>query len=710
MAIPLQRSEVGEAVEGKRLPQSIPAARILVVEDHVGTAKLISRLLERAGYTPLEFHGGQEALDFIQAVAEGQEPPIDMAILDVMMPGVDGFQVCERIRQTDLPGYVPVLMLTALTSVRDKVKGLDLGADDYLTKPFNHQELLARVRAGLRVRQAEQALYQRNRQLAVLHRITQAVNSSLELDDVLTIAMEGVQELLHVEGGALLLADDRRQRLTFVRALNRDRVSMLNHTIAVSEGLVGQVVREGRSLLLNDVRQDPRWEDRFDQILGVTTRSLLCVPLEVREQVIGAIEVVNKRDGPFTPEDQEILELMAASVATATENARLFYELASAYAGLESSRQAIIEHRNRLQALFDGISDRIYVIDANYRLQAVNAAQTRWLGQERNGPLDGLCYTVLYGHETPCPGCQAMAVFTHRTAQSWSESHRRPDGRREEWEINAYPVLDRSGEVEQAILFVRDVTKQRMLEASLHQSEKLAALGQLAAGLAHEINNPLTAILTNTQLLLLDTPPEDPAYESLDLILRASERAIRVVRNLLDFARQEAYDFEPVDLNQTIRNALDLVRHQFDTAGIEVICDLASGLPPAYASRDHLQSVWLNLLLNARDALLEAAEKPQRWVRITTSVEADWLQVQVMDNGVGIPEAHLSRIFEPFFTTKAPGKGTGLGLSTTYQIIQQHQGQILVDSEPDRGTIFTVLLPTAEGEPPATDRRRPTAD
>ncbi len=687
-------------MEERSLAQPIPDARILVVEDHVGTAKLISRLLERAGYTALEFHSGEEALDFVQAVAAGQEPPIDMAILDVMMPGVDGFQVCERIRQTDLPGYVPVLMLTALTSIRDKVKGLDLGADDYLTKPFNHQELLARVRAGLRVRQAEQALYQRNRQLAVLHRITQAVNSSLELDDVLTIAMEGIQELLHVEGGSLLLADDKRQTLTFVRALSRDRVSVLNHTIAIGEGLVGQVVREGRSILLNDLQQDPQWEDCFDRILGLTARNLLCVPLQVREQVIGAIGVVNKWDGPFTPEDQGILELMAASVATATENARLFYELASAYAGLESSRQAIIEHRNRLQALFDGISDRIYVIDVNYRLQAVNAAQARWLGKKHDSPLEGLCYAILYGRKIPCEECQVMAAFTHRTVQSWSERRRRPDGRREEWEINAYPVLNRGGEVEQAILFVRDVTKQRMLEASLHQSEKLAALGQLAAGLAHEINNPLTAILANTQLLLLDTPPEDPAYESLDLILRASERAIRVVRNLLDFARQEAYDFEPVDLNQTIRNALDLVRHQFDLAGIEVICDLAPGLPPAYASRDHLQSVWLNLLLNARDALLEAAEKPQRWVRITTSVEADWLQVQVMDNGVGISEAHLSRIFEPFFTTKAPGKGTGLGLSTSYQIIQQHQGQILVDSDPDQGTTFTVLLPTASRRPP----------
>ncbi|MBI3762812.1 MAG: hypothetical protein HY260_13270 [Chloroflexi bacterium] len=260
-----------------------------------------------------------------------------------------------------------------------------------------------------------------------------------------------------------------------------------------------------------------------------------------------------------------------------------------------------------------------------------------------------------------------------------------------EWEISTYPIRDESGQTLQAIVFAQDVTEKRRLEASLAQSEKLAAVGQLAAGVAHEINNPLAAIIANTQLLQRELPADDERQESVDLIARAGDRAMRVVRSLLDFARQDHYEFAPTDINATIRSAATLVAHQLMAHSITLACDLSPDLPSIQASHDHLQGVWLNFLLNARDGL--NGEKGE--IRVTSRRQANEIHVTVADTGTGIAPERLPRIFEPFYTTKEPGRGTGLGLSACHRIVKQHGGHILVDSHIGQGTAFTVVLPVS---------------
>jgi two-component system NtrC family sensor kinase len=260
-----------------------------------------------------------------------------------------------------------------------------------------------------------------------------------------------------------------------------------------------------------------------------------------------------------------------------------------------------------------------------------------------------------------------------------------------EREIYTYPILDTEGDIAQTILRLHDVTEQRRLEASLVRAEKLAALGQLAAGVAHELNNPITAVLANTQLLERESNPEAVDIESIHLIEQAGRRAQKVVRELLNFARQDPQEFRLVDVNRTIEQALSLVERQWRRAKVGLTSDLGRELPPVSGNADHLQSVWLNLLVNAHDAL---QGKPGE-VTIRSTVVDSWVQVQVRDDGTGISPEDMNRIFEPFFTTKAPGKGTGLGLATSYRIIEQHEGLIEVDSTRGEGTTFTVRLPIA---------------
>jgi signal transduction histidine kinase len=230
-------------------------------------------------------------------------------------------------------------------------------------------------------------------------------------------------------------------------------------------------------------------------------------------------------------------------------------------------------------------------------------------------------------------------------------------------------------------------------KAHLFQSAKLAAIGEFAAGIAHEIRNPLTTIIGDAQLLLTDSQPGRPEYDSLKAIEQSGQRASKVIGNLLSFSRQEEYELISTDINETITGALSLIAYQIERSNITIIKDLATDLPTVLGSTHHLEDVWINLLINARDAI---PTKQKGEIRITSRLDESGkaLQVLISDTGVGIPEANLDRVFEPFFTTKDVNEGTGLGLYITYKTIERHSGTIELDSEKGKGTTVTVTLPT----------------
>jgi signal transduction histidine kinase len=260
-------------------------------------------------------------------------------------------------------------------------------------------------------------------------------------------------------------------------------------------------------------------------------------------------------------------------------------------------------------------------------------------------------------------------------------------------------IYDRDQEIATFGLFTDLRAMQRIEEdleqthRMLMQSEKMAGLGRLAAGVAHEINNPLTAINANAEMLKLTIPADDENYESVDLIQQAGERATKVVRGLLDFARQEQYAFTPDNVNKSIGQALALVQYQLQTANTRVIQNMSDELPRVVASWEHLKSVWLNLIVNARDALQDLPVDRQIEIITRPGSDSNHIQVLFRDNGKGMSEAELAHIFEPFYTTKDPGKGTGLGLATSHRIIEQHGGEINVVSVPGEGTTFIIRLP-----------------
>ncbi len=386
---------------------------------------------------------------------------------------------------------------------------------------------------------------------------------------------------------------------------------------------------------------------------------------------------------PLSSEDMALLSAVAAQAATALENGRLYRQLRTKAEEVERMRQF---SENILESLNDGLA----VIDRNGRV-------VRW--NRRLEELYGLRHEEAVGRLLDDLFDPAVVVMVR------SSSHDAPEGsayfrvplttkhdpaRRLLVNIAATPLRDAHGEIAGTIVICEDISSRVQLEEQLQISEKMASIGLLAAGVAHEVNTPLTGISSYTQMLLEGAAEDDPKTRVLEKIERQTFRAAKIVNGLLNLARPAQVDSGPCDINAVINDVLSLLEHQFRTGRIQVRKELAAIAPRVQGIEYKLQQVFLNLLLNARDAMPKGG-----WLTIVTRGEGDAAVVEVADTGSGIPAEQLSRIYDPFFTTKAIGKGTGLGLSITYGIVQEHGGTITCDSEIGQGTRFTLRLPLA---------------
>jgi len=355
--------------------------------------------------------------------------------------------------------------------------------------------------------------------------------------------------------------------------------------------------------------------------------------------------------------------------------------------------RSIQNSRNTLLTFFDSIPVSIYIIDRDFILVSVNLSRS---GRSKKHPsilVGKHCYRQLYARNGPCPGCRAMETMENGAVTNRTNHERDAQGKVVEWEITTFPIQEPGQLPHRVIIFEEDVTEKRNLEANLIQSEKLASVGQLAAGVAHEINNPLAAIIANAQLMKRELSKDSELYGSVELIEMAGLRAAHVVSNLLSLARKEENEeFEFISLNENIRSALSLVSHELKIHSIAVQLDLDDQIPLIMANGNHLQGIWINLMMNSIDSI----DQDQGQILISTRFSNHEFNIVFEDNGRGISPELLPRIFEPFFTTKPPGKGTGLGLSVCYHVIKEHQGMVSVESQPGLGTRFIITLPDLE--------------
>ncbi len=672
--------------------------KILIVDDEPEIADSLFEFLSRQsdGYRVLIAGDGRDAIKILEASSKDPTESIDLVLLDVRMPVVSGPEVLAWLRSHPILRFTRVIMLTAAAGPEEKVEALSAGADDYITKPYYPQELLARVRTILRTQQLEKQLQRQSQQLAALNRVNRAVTARLATTEVLRIAAEGAEDILGADLVAIFMADKKRDilRCRHVHPLN-GRIGQANFSpIPVGVGALGQAFQGGNSLTIYKPETSSQVNSVFDLPSGYQAQAILAAPLFVRAKAVGLMAAYSAKGGPFNEVDRRLFSSLASGAGRAIEITWLFQSV-------KKRQEELLDGRNRLQAIIDGIPHPIYTISNDWQVMAVNQTKVASLELPMQTLAGQKCYQLFFARLAPCEHCHAATTLEEREAKRWSLRLVDDAHRVKEWDINAYPIPGSTSSVAEAVVVWQDRTEERQLENSLMQAGKLAAIGQLAAGVAHEINNPLTAITANAQMLQMSVPKESEHFESVELIVKASDRAAKVVRGLLDFARQTEYEFEPSDINDSILEALSLVAYQFASAHIDVHPYLADDMPQIEASWEHLQSVWLNLFINARDAVQDVPGV--RRIDISTQLEPDdeYVLVTISDNGHGMTEAELGRVFEPFFTTKSPGRGTGLGLATCHRIVEQHGGQIEVVSQPDHGASFFIRLPLRNDSKPA---------
>ncbi len=405
----------------------------------------------------------------------------------------------------------------------------------------------------------------------LLNRAGRVLTSTLESQEVLTRVMREVIQALNAEDGSVVLVDTARDQLYFAAVASPQAADLIGTPIPMGHGIVGWAIERGESVLALDARADGRFYEQIDQQTGMSTQSIICVPLLSRDRVIGAIEVMNPKNGQFTSYDLQLLESLAPQAAIAIENAFLF----------ENVKQQMAE-------------------------------------------------------------------------------------------------LERT-------------------QGQLLQAEKLSAIGELVAGVAHELNNPLTAVVGYAQLLL-ETCEDPEVREDLERINREAQRSARIVQNLLAFARQQSSEKHAIELGQVLGKAIDLLAYQLQVNNISLVREFTSEPMIALADRYQLQQVFLNLITNAYQAMHKAYGRGTLTIR-TERVNGNLARIYFADDGPGVPAEIASRIFDPFFTTKDVGEGTGLGLSICLGIVQEHEGRIWLDPEVERGATFVVELPLDGGEP-----------
>jgi two-component system, NtrC family, sensor kinase len=510
------------------------------------------------------------------------------------------------------------------------------------------------------------------------------LNSDLDLNRLTERLVTRVRDTLGIDKIAVFLPDpDDAARFLAVASggFNGARIPPIRRS-----SLLGGRLTDGHMAIIDDPLPARRFageetgEWRESGLFGF-------VPCISKAATIAVIGVGRRPYGePLSSEDMALMGAVAGQASAALENARLYGQLSVKAEEIERLRQFS-------DSVVESLSDGLVVVDLEDRVLRWNRRAEQLAGLDRGRAVGRRLGTIFSK-----PFVDTLQA-ARRDAPAGTALYRVPIevGRGEARRsllvnVAIAPFQTDRGQAGWILVF-EDVTERAHLEEQLRLSEKMAAIGLLAAGVAHEVNTPLTGISSFTQMLLERSEPGDPRHELLEKIERQTFRAAKIVNNLLNLARPSGGETTPVDVNTVIGDILSLLEHQFRVSRVQVRRDLDPSGVVVRGVEYKLQQVFLNLFLNARDAMPKGG-----WLSIHTYANDHEAVIEISDTGVGIPAEHLARIYDPFFTTKPEGRGTGLGLSVSYGIVQELGGTLACASDVDKGTQFRLLLPLQKRE------------
>ena len=526
--------------------------------------------------------------------------------------------------------------------------------------------------------------------LEIINELSSIIGSSLSIGTIFRMVVTELRRLIDYSRASLLLYREQQGDLLIYALDTEMRTSLPKGMLAPMEGTsAGWVVRNNRPWISHDLERTPFPLDR--KLLAEGIRSTISIPLS-HDRMLGVFNFDSTAPGRYSERDVALLLPVAKHIAIALENATLFEEI---------SRE-----KKEWERTFDAITDLVWIEDERRRVVRANRALLAAAGLTAGELAGRPCAELL----------ERLGLGATRCLCEETRADRRPSSREFAsasggiFQFRAYPLVDEEGRLYAIVHYLKDVTAQKRMEQQLVRSDRLASLGTLVAGIAHEVNNPL-GIIAGYAEALLDRAGDpalaaNPAFEDFPEYLRTIHREIfrckGILQSLLEFARPSGGTFRAIDVNELLKEVLLLLKHRTARLQHRIDLRLTRELPKIQADPGSLRQVLMNLLLNAISFTPEGGS-----IAIETAAGpgparpggagGGAIRITVRDTGVGIAPEVVGKIFDPFFTTRPVGEGTGLGLTISHRIVEEHGGSLDVESAPGAGTAFTTPLPAATG-------------
>ena len=542
----------------------------------------------------------------------------------------------------------------------------------------------------------------RELELKLHNQTSQALNSTLNLDQVLVTVLEEVRRLMDIVGSSIWLNDAETGDLVCRQATGAYGETLRGWRLAPGEGLAGWVADHDESLISQDTYTDDRHYKKVDLSIGRDMHSVLTVPLRLKGDVIGVVQVVDMESGRFDESDLRLLETLAGSAAIAIENARLYEKGQKEIAIRRKTEAALRESENKYRTVLEANPDSVIVYDMEGRVTYLNPTFTRIFGWSLEERLGKKMDMFVPEEEWPNAKIMMEKVLAGEYVSGIETRRYTKAGDVIPVSISGAIFNDRNGNSAGTVVNLRDISEHKRLEAQIQHSQKMEAIGTLAGGIAHDYNNLLMGILGNLSLIALDFDSGHPYYTKLKNIEKYVQSGADLTKQLLGFAKGGKYEVKPVDMNDLIEKSSEMFSRT--KKEIRIHKKYQKEIWSVEVDSNQIEQVLLNLYVNAGQAMPGGGEIYLQTSNVTLTQDHDrhfsaksgnYVKISVKDTGVGMDEITLKRIFDPFFTTKDRSMGTGLGLASAYGIIKNHGGIIDAHSVIGQGSTFDVYLPAS---------------
>ena len=661
-------------------------ATLLIVDDDAAARERLREIFETAQYRVVTATEAASALRVLKGVR------CDLVALDLEMPGVDGLALCKLLRAQPTTSKLPIIALSESDDETRKVQAFTAGADDYITKPSTPGELLSRVSLHVRTSQREWALIGSNRELRFLSDIGRGLLRALEPEQLVRRVAGATYEAIDASlcAAYVTVGRDKDALCVFDREGTADDPSLLDGArlqewLRSTDSANPLLIIEKDSFLLRDAIHTTEY----------------VAPVRFAGRSKGALIVAFDHREDCGETERRLVEAAAQQTSLAAHICSLYQaardQSVSLAREVEKQTADAEAQRRFIEAIVDSLPLSLYAIDRDYRVVAWNRnRELGELGIPRGSVLGKNVFQVLTRQPRDVLEEEFARVFESGEIERIEQETPSPKGDIRHWMISKIPMwADNSGQVTHVITVGEEITDRVEANRAIARAEKLSAVGRLAAGVVHEINNPLATISACAESLearLNDgefdgSPGLEDLREYLGLIRSEAFRCKSITMGLLDFSRTRTSDHVTINLADVIRSAVRLLSHQKRSSAVDFQVEIAHDLQPVSGDPGQLQQAVIALATNALDAMGEIGV-----LTIVGRNDGDKVKVEVNDTGVGIPPDNLAKIFEPFFTTKEIGRGTGLGLAVCYGILTEHGGTLDVQSTVGVGTTFTITL------------------